>query len=301
LQPDGFVDLLENIVDVGLNYTMAAALTVDGRVIEFGVSGDEIQPPGLTNVIAFDVSGQDDDDDLDYRVDLTRDGRLVVWPRVDSPFMVEIPGVVAIAGGWLHVVALKSDGTVSAWDFGGESEPGVVAGLSNIVAVAAGGMHSVALKSDGTVTAWGENFFGQLDIPEGLSNVVAITASEYHTLALKDDGTLAAWGQDHLGEDPTPPKGLSNVVAIATSGSKSLALVSLPPMRPVLRIAADASNLGRLTLSQTGDLNRVYAIEASEELQTWQWVGYVTNDTGTATFEVAPDSPIPQFDRATGL
>jgi len=66
----GVLEQLTNVISVGLNYTMAAALTADGRVIEFGRSGLE-PPPPLTNVIAIDVSGQFNDDDLDYRLAVT--------------------------------------------------------------------------------------------------------------------------------------------------------------------------------------------------------------------------------------
>jgi hypothetical protein len=299
LLPDGLLDQLPSVVDVGLNYTMAAALTADGRVIEFRPGDQENQPPGLTNVIAFDIAGQDDDDDLDYRVALTRDSRLVVWVRFGPVLVAEVPGLVAIAGGWNHVVGLKGDGTVVQWDFADDPEPVVVSGLSNVVAVAAGGEHSVALKSDGTVTAWGANFYGQLDVPEGLSYVVAITASEYHTLVLKSDGTLAGWGRGDTGESFTVPTSLSNVIAIATSGPMSLALVGLPPQPPVLNLVADASNAGRLILSLTGDPNRIYTIESSEELQMWQFDRFLTNETGTVTFEVDPSAGSRRFYKAT--
>jgi len=37
-----------------------------------------------------------------------------------------------------------------------------VAGLTGVLAIAAGGEHSLALKADGTVWAWGWNYYGQL-------------------------------------------------------------------------------------------------------------------------------------------
>ena len=287
----GVLEQLTNVISVGLNYTMAAALTADGRVIEFGRSGLE-PPPPLTNVIAIDVSGQFNDDDLDYRLAVTADGRVVVCGYYFCPRSAEIPGVVTAAGGWSHIVALKNDGTVVQWDT--EREPEVVPGLSNVVAVAAGGTHSVALKADGTVVAWGENYYGQLNVPADLSNVVAITASEDHSLALRRDGTLAAWGQSYLGGSVTPPASLSNVVAIASSGTKNLAVVSLP----MLAIATNASSLGRLAISLSGESNRVYTIESSADFLTWYFVQNVTNETGITFFEVGTTNVNRQFFRA---
>ena len=40
--------------------------------------------------------------------------------------------------------------------------PQPVGGLAGAIAIAAGWNHSLALKSDGTVWAWGLNSFGQL-------------------------------------------------------------------------------------------------------------------------------------------
>ena len=89
-----------------------------------------------------------------------------------------------------------------------------VAAQNGVVAIAAGMGHIVALKNDGTVVAWGNNLFGQVtgtpttNFPysataspvtlggQVLSGVTAIAAGESHTVALKNDGTLVAWGDN---------------------------------------------------------------------------------------------------------
>jgi alpha-tubulin suppressor-like RCC1 family protein len=292
---DGTVERLTNVVSVGMNYTGGAALTADGRVIELGNLSEH--QPEVTNAIAIDVSGQFNDDDSDFKLAVTSDGRVVVWGIYEfgAPPSADIPGVITAAGGWSHIVALKGDGTVVQWDV--NNPPTVVAGLSNVVAVAAGGEHSAALKSDGTVVAWGQNFFGQTDVPDGLSNVVAISAAEYHTLALKSDGTLAAWGRYYLGESVTPPPNLSNVVAIATSASRD-ALIVVSPQPPTLGITPGTSGPGKAIISLYGESNRIYVIESSTNMVTWSFVRNVTSPTGSTSFEVETANPGVQFYRA---
>ena len=59
-----------------------------------------------------------------------------------------------------------------AWGNNSCGQTNVPGGLSNVVAVAGGFYHSLALKSDGTVVAWGDNSYGQTNIPAGLANAV---------------------------------------------------------------------------------------------------------------------------------
>lgn len=120
---------------------------------------------------------------------------------------------------------------VSAWGNNASGQTNVPPGLTNVVAIAAGYSHSLALKSDGTVVAWGNNDYGQTNTPPDLFSVVAIAGGWYHSLALKSDGTVASWGAGvtNSGSAPDfgqsiPPGNLTNAVAIAAGRYHSLAL-----------------------------------------------------------------------------
>jgi alpha-tubulin suppressor-like RCC1 family protein len=128
-----------------------------------------------------------------------------------------LSGVVAIAAGGGHSLALKSDGTVSAWGanndtpLGGNNTlgggqlgvgdmtmrltPVAVNGLTGVVGIAAGGIHSLALTGDGTVWAWGADSFGQVRNGStttqltrvslsGVTPAVGLAAGIFHSLAL---------------------------------------------------------------------------------------------------------------------
>jgi alpha-tubulin suppressor-like RCC1 family protein len=145
-----------------------------------------------------------------------------------------LDGIIAIATGHDHSLALKGDGTVWAWGNGFEGQlgdgatrlretPMMVKGLagvgtlSGIVAITAGGNHNLALRGDGTVWAWGENGNGRLGDGTqerrltpvqvkgaggvgALTGVTAIVAGESHSLALTGDGTIWAWGGNVAGQ-----------------------------------------------------------------------------------------------------
>jgi alpha-tubulin suppressor-like RCC1 family protein len=96
--------------------------------------------------------------------------------------------------------------------------------------VAGGYLHSVALRADGTVTTWGDNTYGQTNLPPGLTNVVAITAGDFNTLALRADGRVLAWGDNSYGQNNIPAS-VTNSVGIASGYYHSMALIPVAGKR----------------------------------------------------------------------
>ena len=186
------------------------------------------------------------------------------WSRGIGPVPVKnLTGVVALAAGYWHSLALKSDGTVWTWGTNGkgqlgdgttnaQSVPVQVSGLTGVIAIAAGTDFNLALKSDGTVWGWGADNQGQLGdnndgsvdtfrkVPvraTGLTGITAISGGYEHGLALKSDGTVWAWGRNdeyecgvaysgHGERVPVQVTSLSGITGLVAGGWHSLALKS---------------------------------------------------------------------------
>ena len=169
-----------------------------------------------------------------------------------------LSGVVAIASGRDHNLAVGADGSV--WSWGGNTAgklgngntdesptPAQVAGIDGVTAVTASDTASMALKGDGTLWGWGFNITGELGtgnledsyspVPaNGVSGIVAVDMGRAHTLALASDGTVWAWGDNERGQlglgtmdndshpVPTQIPGLTEVTAISAGWGHSVAL-----------------------------------------------------------------------------
>jgi alpha-tubulin suppressor-like RCC1 family protein len=239
--------------------TESMALEADGTVLEWGGPANQttpVQVPGLgvgSGVVAISSYG--------FSMALKSDGSVWAWgdnsfgqlgdgTTVSSatPVMVRGlgpgSGVIAIAAGELHGMALKSNGTVLAWGYGADGElgngsgasslvPEAVPGLgpgSGVLSIAAGGGDSFAITKSGALMAWGNNVYGELGdgtladaySPEDVGTVThpalaRVVAGYYHTLVAPIGSSLGCdpvWfiGARGSGEPASGYDGMGDVI-----------------------------------------------------------------------------------------
>lgn len=162
-----------------------------------------------------------------FSVALRTDGTLTAWGW-NAFSRLTLPtglsNVMTVSAGGFHGSTLASNGTVVNWgDSFFDAAAVVPSGLSNVTAIAAGDRFNVALKADQTLQVWGNSFQAATNVPAGLNQVVAIGAGRNHGLAVREDGRITPWGSGASGQTNIPP-GLNNVVAVDGGDNYSLAL-----------------------------------------------------------------------------
>jgi alpha-tubulin suppressor-like RCC1 family protein len=256
---------LTNVIAIAAGYRHNLAVLSDGTVVTWGASAWKAPlPDGLSNIVAVSANG---DDDGEQSLALARDGSVYSFGDV-SDVPGDLTNAIAIAAGGWHNMALRSDGTVTAWGDDSFNQTDVPDGLTNVIAIAAGDWHSLALKADGTVVGWGFADVGAIDIPEGLTNVIAISAGQYYSLALKKDGTVIGWGANYppinSGQTNILP-GLTNVTAISAGVGHAVAITT------PLQISSLTYNTALPAIHFHTFLNQSYAVEYSTGFNTPVW------------------------------
>ena len=186
-------------------------------------------PVNVTNAVAVATGGSAGVSTSHYLA-LGADGKVTGWANGTSYYGEATVSaltnytITAIAAGYQHSLALKSDGTVYAWGYGGNGQTNPPSSLSGVTAIACGGYHDLALKTDGTVVAWGDTLqapvYGQATNNPAATNVVAIAAGTSHSLALRADGSVVSWGYP----DTLVTALTTNIVAIAAGNNFSVGL-----------------------------------------------------------------------------
>jgi len=238
---------------------------------------------GITDAVAVAESGT-------HHLVLRRNGTILAWgenghgqvgsdraierkfgrafPRdVEMPLPVDgLSGVVDIAVGATHSVALLADGTIRTWGWGDRGIPGdgrmevktdrlspaTVTGIGNAVDVVAGGEHTFALLSDHTVRGWGSGWSAPgyysllgngregdtadplpvIDVPE----VRQIATSALSAIVLLADGTVKAWGTPTGFYQPEQAKWMNSKLPVSVPGIRNAVGVS-----PYLILLADGT------------------------------------------------------------
>jgi len=208
-----------------------------------------------------------------------------------------LTGIVAIAAGFEHSLALDKNGKVYGW---GSNDAGQLGtdpetmdryklpreiifspGVGFIRAIAAGQQFSLALGhcpgDDGCVFSWGINDFGQLgrgdsskhvgpDVvtrgPDAiLWNIRSIAAGWNHALALDRDGNVWAWGKNEFGQ-----------LGVSGPNPSLIAIQSGPG-----DVSAVSAGLG-------------YSLAIDNHYNVWAWGGNWEGQLGDGT---KTDRPIP--------
>jgi alpha-tubulin suppressor-like RCC1 family protein len=172
-----------------------------------------------------------------------------------------VNGVVAVAAGRVHSLALSRDGTVMACGRNGKGQLGfgdaaqrdtftAVTGLRGVVDIDAGDGHTIAVTCEGEVWTWGtgratghgvDDDDAQWLVPTKVTGggieeamVVQVAAGSIHSMALTATGGLYSWGKGSSGQlghgdketlaVPRVVGGIGGAVGMAGGARRSLAI-----------------------------------------------------------------------------
>ena len=129
----------------------------------------------------------------------------------------------AVAVGFDVVYALRLDGTIACFGFGGNWTPTVPTG--NYTSISPGLKHVCALRADDRIAcwtsvpdpydhsteAWTRRYVPAATAPSG--TFLEVAAGEEHSCGLRTDGTITCWGLDYYGETEAPSGTFTAVIA----------------------------------------------------------------------------------------
>jgi hypothetical protein len=149
------------------------------------------------------------------------------------------------------------------------SLPVPVSGISGVVAIAAGASHSLALKDDGTFWAWGDNNYGQLGTGGADSQVpVQITPFCSISTSVEDDRgkEQAPFPNPTSGRItlPVPVRVIGTVtVSIVDPSGRLLGTPVMKDQTSPGRVSVDMGGLDAgiyLVVVRAGDMQRIHRV-----------------------------------------
>jgi len=139
-----------------------------------------------------------------------------------------VTGVLGIAVGKRHCVAIKNDGTLIAWGDGDGSgdqtncPDGGVFGPWHFTKIAAGDWHNLAIRDNTKVVAWGSDYAGQVsECPVTETGFTEVSAGANHSVVIQN-GSIVCWGDNSHGQLGAPVG--SNFAKIAAGSHHTIAL-----------------------------------------------------------------------------
>ena len=305
------IDLPSKALRVAVGDSSAYALLEDGTVVSWGANDEgqlgngapgangalgihpkpsvtPVRVTGLADIIEIEAGSQ-------HALALRKDGTVWAWGRRDDGALgggdakpagslrvvsalapVPVPGlegIMQIAAGRTHNLALRRDGHVMSWGTNSTGELGVgtrvtgwtpaeVVGLDRVVEIAAGYESSGisgAVRDDGTVWMWGSNGTaamgngqksGAPDEPggsnplpaqvKGIAGAKHLSIGSGHVAALLGDGSLRMWGKNCCGEIAIGTSGPYEPRPVKVAGITNVAAVYLGNMRSYM-VRADGT------------------------------------------------------------
>jgi alpha-tubulin suppressor-like RCC1 family protein len=260
---------LANVVAIAAGFYHNLAVKSDGTVWAWGNnalgqlgsgacpcanSNVPVQMKGVTNGIAVAAG-------LNHSLVLTNAGIVAAGDNTfgqigdgtntgrPTAVAVALTGVVALAAGRNHSLALLTNGNVWAWgdDSVGQLGDGALVPqnvpelnptLANITQISTRDSASLALDVNGVVWGWGANDVGQVangtvvspvtvPVQSMISNLIAtsIASGAFHSMALTSNGVVLGWGLSTTGQlSNIPPQAYTSGTGLATvSGVSQLA------------------------------------------------------------------------------
>jgi len=152
-----------------------------------------------------------------HSIALRKNGSLTAWGN-NGHGQCDVPdgNFVDIATGGPIGLAIKADGSLAQWGY----DIGATPAGNNYVDISVGASACYALDSNGIITAWGQNNYHECDVPPG--NYSKVSAGMYFCLALNEDGVIIGWGKNDYGLCNTPIE--NDFIDVATGWHHGLAV-----------------------------------------------------------------------------